>query len=159
LTSVLMAQYHPDWINADNGLPNGSAPTVFDLGQNDKLTALIEQNHLGQWSAEVIHYFLDWQTSDHSAADVFNQISGMLAVGDHPIISLQSGANHSVVAYALEPGPKGTGDYFIDVYDPNRPYNGEFDLNEYIDVANHRTIEQASRIYVDPASGWSFQMA
>jgi hypothetical protein len=159
LTSILMsAKYHPDWINADNGLP-GTAPaaTVFNLLPTDNLTTLIEQDHLAQLSGEIASYFLTWQASSHTATDIYSQISGMLATGDHPIISMQAGAQHSVVAYNLESGDHGDGDFYIDVYDPNRPFN--FDATEATDPARHWQDERVSRIHIDPATGWSFTMA
>jgi hypothetical protein len=164
LTSVLMNEYNPSWINAGNGLPANRAATVFNLQQNDALTNMIRQKHLAQISQQVIGNFLSWEASSHSAASVYSQISSLLSAGHHPIISLEAGANHAVVAYGLEPGPNGNGDYYIDVYDPNRPFNGVtsglgLDPTEYIDLANHVKIEQSSRIYVDTAGNWSFTMA
>jgi hypothetical protein len=160
LTSVLLSEYESSQIDATNGLPSGAAPTVFNLEQNGPLTAMIEENHLAQLSAEIISYCKDWETQNLlfgiNAAQVYSQIASALQKGDHPIISLQSGADHAVVAYDLEPGPKGDGDYYIDVYDPNRPFGPN---NEQTDINTHMGIEQASRIYVDPASGWSFTMA
>jgi hypothetical protein len=154
LTSIFMSpKFHPDWINADNGLP-GDAPaaTVFNLTPNDNLVAMIRQNHLAQYSGEILSYFLNWQAGSQSATDIYNQISGMLATGDHPIISIQAGAGHSVVAYNLEPGDHGDGDFYIDVYDPNRPFDPA------LDPASQMKVTNDSRIHIDPASGWSFTM-
>jgi hypothetical protein len=157
LTSVLMSEYNPGWVNAANGLPANAAPTVFNLQQNDALTNLIRQKHLAQISQEVITNFLTWEASSHTAASIYSQISGLLSAGHHPIVSLEAGANHAVVAYALEPGPNGNGDYYIDVYDPNRPFGGapnlSANLNTYVQT------QQDSRIYVDPSGSWSFKMA
>jgi hypothetical protein len=161
LTSVLLSEYQPGLINGTNGLPNGAAPTVFNLQQNGPLTTMIEQNHLAQFSAQIIAAFKNWQIANSQnqidAGYVYNLIAAALQQGDHPIVSLQSGANHSVVAYDLEPGPKQNGDYYIDVYDPDRPFDG-LDAQEHTDPTKHMNIEQASRIYVDPSSGWSFMM-
>jgi hypothetical protein len=122
--------------------------TVYNLPANASLMTTIEQNHLAQMSAEMIHYAASWVVG-HSAQGIYSQLSAFLAAGDHPIITLGSGADHAVVAYDLEPGPKGNGDYYIDVYDPNRPAN----------PTNDSAQEMASRIYIDPSRGWSFQMA
>jgi hypothetical protein len=160
LTSVLMsAEYHPDWINAGNGLPDGAAPTVFNLQMNDALGSMIEQNHLAQASGEVISAFLNWQAGSQSATDVYNQIHDALVAGDHPVVSIQAGAQHSVVAYDLEPATNGG--YYIDVYDPNRPFDDPvtFDSNEYESIGSHVWEEQISRIHIDAAGNWSFQMA
>jgi hypothetical protein len=163
LTSILMNEFHPDWINATNGLPPGVLPTVFNLQMNDALGTMIEQNHIAQDSAEVISYFLDWQAENlnqnFNSLDIYKKVNDALQAGDHPIISIQAGAQHSVVAYDLEPGPHNDGGFYIDVYDPNRPFNGPYDPTESTDITNHRLIEQASRIYIDPANGWSFTMA
>jgi hypothetical protein len=161
LTSVLMSPIYQPWlINANNGLPNGAAPTVYNLQRNGALDEMIEENHLAQYSAEVIHYYAQWQAENAlhqiTASTIYNEIDTALKAGDHPIISMQAGADHSVVAYDLEPGPKGNGDYFIDVYDPNRPFNDGGNENT---GAAHAGVEQVSRIYVDPFSGWSFTMA
>jgi hypothetical protein len=126
-----------------------SGQTVYNLPANGSLVTTIEQNHFAQISANMINYAAGWALSGHSAQGIYNELSGLLARGDHPIITLGSGANHAVVAYDLEPGPKGNGDYYIDVYDPNRPANPTNDMAQEI----------ASRIYIDPSRGWSFQMA
>jgi hypothetical protein len=166
LASRLLAT-NPGGINAANGLPSGQAQTVYNLQKNDNLDNLIRQKHLAQWSAECAHEFLAWQASNAlgniSAQSVQNQIASELSTGDNPIICLEGGAGHTVVAYGLEPGPNGG--YYIDVYDPNRPFNGpsstwsDLDSTESVDGLSHRTIEQASRILVDPTSQtWSFPM-
>jgi hypothetical protein len=167
LESRLLAA-NPGWISAANGLPSGQAPTVYNLQENGTLDDLIRQKHLAQWSAECAHEFFAWQGSNAlgniSAQSVYNQVSSELAAGDNPIVCLEGGAGHTVVAYGLEPGPNGNGDYYIDVYDPNRPFNGpsnwsDLDPTESADGLSHRTIEQASRIYIDPAAqSWSFYM-
>jgi hypothetical protein len=163
LTSVLMSEYNSALISAANGLPSGSAATVFNLQQNDALTGLVEQNHLAQISQQIIGNYLGWEVSSHSASSVYNQISSLLSAGHHPIISLEAGANHAVVAYNLEPGPNGNGDYYIDVYDSNRPFNGPasygLDPKENVDLTTHVQIEQASRILVNAAGSWSYVMA
>jgi hypothetical protein len=160
LTSVLLSEYEYSQIDATNGLPSGAAQTVFNLQQNGPLTTMIEENHLAQFSSQIISYCKNWEltnlTFGINAKEVYSQIATDLQHGDHPIISLAAGANHAVVAYDLEPGPKGDGDYYIDVYDPNRPFDPN---NEKYGINSHMANEQASRIYVDPASGWSFTMA
>jgi hypothetical protein len=123
--------------------------TPYSLPETASLNTMIEENQLGTGSAEMIHYAAGWALSGHSAQGVYNQLSSLLASGDHPIICLGSGAWHAVTAYDLEPGPKGNGDYYIDIYDSNRP----------ADPFNDALQEMASRIYIDPSKGWSFQMA
>jgi hypothetical protein len=157
LMSVLMNEYDPSWINATNGLPPNTTATVYNLQQNDALTALIKQNHLAQISLEMIGSFLSWQTANalHQihAATVRNEIESELQAGHHPIISMQAGADHAVVAYNIEDDPSLPGAYYIDVYDPNRPETGE------TTVAAHLKIEGTdSRIHVGPGDSWSFTM-
>lgn len=159
LTSQLLAANYSA-INAANGLPANAVPTVYNLRRNGPLTAMIEQNHLAQYSAEMINYFAGWTAVNAlgggiTAGSVYSQISSLLASGQHPIISMQAGADHAVVAYNLESIP-GSSAYYIDVYDPNRPFN--LTGAENGSALDHVNFENASRIYVNPASGWSFQM-
>jgi hypothetical protein len=150
LTSVMMTNT-PHLINPTYGLPAGAAPTVFNLQNNAALTRLIEENHLAQFSAEEANYAAGWALTaaahGHTAQNIHDQIAGLLQSGQHPIIGMTSTANHAVLAYDLEPGPSGDGDFYIDVYDPNRPYSD-----------SDGTQAQASRILIDPVKGWSFQM-
>src|SRR5262249_23702402 len=158
LTSVILAN-HPELINQANGW-NGLAPTVYNLANshaqlNGPMMAMIEQNHLAQFSSEMIHYYLKWQAHNalglHTEPAIHEQIRGLLAAGDHPIISLPGGPKHAVVAYDLEPGNQGNGDYYIDVYDCNREYTSAENTN----AVAHVKAEKDSRIHVVPGQGWS----
>jgi uncharacterized protein with LGFP repeats len=114
--------HHPDWINADNGLAPGAPPVTNNLmGTNGNLWHTIEMNHLHQFSAESINYYLNWQVDDHSSASIHAQLDTLLGNYDPPIISLNEslGKGHAVVATGVEPGA-GPNDYYIDVYDSNR---------------------------------------
>src|SRR5262249_36002444 len=152
LTSIQM-QNNPGLINATNGLPSGASATVFNLqagGSGPASQALrwtIEKNHLAQFSAEMAHYAGGWAADSvlgrHSAPAIYDQIASLLQSGQHPIISLRGGANHAVVAYDLEGDRNGV--YYIDVYDPNRPFAPGGDGTRATD----------SRIKMDPARGWS----
>jgi len=146
--SSLMAS-NPSMIDAANGLPAGAAPTVFDLQSNSALTNLIDAKEVGQFSVQMGLIVLSWLKSSHTANSVYDQVNGALQEGQHPLIPMVAGANHCVVAYDLEPGPKGNGDYYIDVYDPNRPANF---------VLNDGEQQLASRIYVN-GNSWTFTMA
>jgi uncharacterized protein with LGFP repeats len=137
--------HHPEWINGDNGLADGALPTTFNLAPSGNLVNLIEKDHLYQFSAEVINYLLDWKTGNHTSAGVHQQLSNLLGAYDPPIISLQEslGDGHALVATGLEPNPgAGPNDYFIDVYDPNRP--GE--------------RGGLNRIHVNAHNQWSYTM-
>jgi hypothetical protein len=150
LTSVMMTQ-SPNLINATYGLPAGAARTVFNLHNDAALTRLIEMNLLAQFSAEAAGYAAGWALTSaahgHTAQNIHDQIAGLLQSGQHPIIGMTSTANHALLAYDLEPGPSGDGDFYIDVYDPNRPYSD-----------SDGTQAQDSRVLIDPVKGWSFQM-
>src|SRR5262249_40670022 len=114
------------------------------------LRTTIEQNHLAQFSAEMVHYAAGWAADSvlgrHSSQGIYDQISSLLQAGQHPIIGLRGGADHAVPAYDLEGDRNGV--YYIDVYDPNRPYSPGADGTQATD----------SRIKIDPAHGWSFTM-
>jgi hypothetical protein len=126
---------------------------VYNLPETGALVTTIEENHLAQWSAEMVHYAASWALHIHSAQGIYNQLSTLLATGDHPIITLSDGGGHAVVAYGLQPGPKGNGDFYIDVYDSNLPaYFLAADANLSSDLAT----ELFCRIYIDPSSGWSY---
>jgi hypothetical protein len=158
-TSLLLAS-NASLLYSTGALPAGStAATVFNLQQNATLDTMLEQNQLAQVSAEMARYCFGWITTGHSAASVHDQIMGLLQTGQHPIITLGSGASHAVVAYDLEPGPNGNGDYYIDVYDPNRPFGLTLGARDDGGGSNHMQLEQSCRIYIDPASGWSFTMS
>jgi hypothetical protein len=121
--------------------------TVYSLPETGALVTTIEQNHLAQTSAQAIHYAASWALSGHSAGGIYNQLSTLLAGGDHPIITMAPGTEgHAVVAYDLEPGPKGNGDFYIDVYDSNLPAYS---------LGSEQGTEVHSRVYIDPAAGWS----
>jgi hypothetical protein len=61
-----------------------------------------------------------------------------------------------MVAYALEPVPN-SDDYFIDVYDPNRPFTDAETTTPFQPTA-HMAVEQASRIRITAPGAWSFTM-
>src|SRR5262249_5714637 len=103
LTTVQMAN-NPGLINATNGLRSGAAATVFNLqGGGDgpasqALRTTIEQNHLAQFSAEMVRYAAGWSADSvlghHSSQGIYDQISSLLQAGQHPIIGLRGGADH-----------------------------------------------------------------
>jgi hypothetical protein len=156
LASIAMMQ-NPSLINAANGLPSnlpsGHVPTAFDLQNNANLTQMIQKDLLVQFSAEQAHYAAVWAadsaTGAHSAQSIHDQIASLLQAGQHPILGMQGGANHALLAYNLEPDtdPNHPGAYFIDTYDCDRPYND-----------NDGEQALASRVHIDPATGWSFTL-
>jgi hypothetical protein len=152
---ALMAQrlaHHADWINADNGLPEGQLPTVFNLQPNGNLFASIEKNFLVQWSTEVIRYFVGWQAVGHSSSSVYSQIQEQLQAHEHPLLSIRDDGGHVVTAYDLEPG-NGPNDYYIDVYDNNREFIPSLEPGKLLQQGRD------SRIHVTADNQWSFTMA
>ena len=140
---------NPSWISSTFGLPAGAAPTIHNLVNNQALTDHIHQAFVSQFSAEGLHDFLSWEAGSHDQTSVYNSIATLLQSGDHPIISMQDGGEgHAVLAYDLE----GTAnDFYIDVYDPNRPDTSTDEMN----ASNHVADELASRIHV-VGNTWNF---
>ena len=160
LASQQMSQ-NTNLINSTNGLPAGKAATAYNLIPNGPLVAMIENDQVAQWDPPVLRIVTGWQAANVggqlTTGSVYNQIAGELAKGEHPIIGLPK-ASHAVLAYGLEPGPKGNGDYYIDTSDPDSPYNYKGDETSQ---ASHLMTETGSRIYVSPTSNgtWSFSTA
>jgi hypothetical protein len=122
---------------------------VYSLPETGALVTTIEETHLAQLSAEMLHYAASWALHIHSPLGIYNQLSTLLAGGDHPIITLGDGGNgHAVVAYGLQPGPKGDGDFYIDVCDSNAP--------AIFSNWSNIWVELYTRIYIDPSRGWSY---
>ena len=128
--------------------------TVNNVASDGASVQYIEEQHLYQFSQEVIDYYLKWQVGNHDDTSVYNQIKAELQAGRHPIISMQEGLTkgHAVLAYDLE----GTPDHFwIDVYDPNR----EFTSTERASASEHAQTEMGSRIEITLGNHWHFTMA
>ena len=151
----------PNMINAANGLPAGAAPTIYNLQPNGPLIAMIQNDLIGEFDAQVLHVMTGWDlgnivgTGGSAASRIYNDIAGDLAKGECPIIGMPS-ISHAVLAYGLEPGPAGDGDYYIDTYNPNKPFNdtGEPETTQ----EGHIQALQDSRIYVNPLiNGGSWQ--
>src|SRR5262249_42308370 len=144
--------HHPELINAQMGLPEKALAVPHSLQLTGDLVHYIEIDHLKQLSLEVFGDYIKWKNEPHDNASVYGQLVRLLQTGDHPLISIQEGfgEGHVVVAYDVE-GTKN--DFYIDVYDPNRPA----EESERTDVAGHVQMEQDSRIHV--VNGyWYFNM-
>jgi Ca2+-binding RTX toxin-like protein len=144
-------QRHPGEINGHYGLPAGAAPTVFNLVPNGNLVAQIQRNHLLQASAEVINYWLGWQTSHHDAANTRDMLRDLLGRGENPLVSIRDDSGHVVTAYDVEDVPGG---YDILVYDSNIEY---LPTPERTSAGGHLTRENASRIRVR-GNEWDYMM-
>jgi uncharacterized protein with LGFP repeats len=143
----LRLMHHPEMINADFGLPPGAPVSTWNLQGNGNLINYIEKQHLYQFSAEVIHYFVGWEAEAAAgalcSAGIESQLAGLLAADDPPLISLREsiGTGHAMVATGLEPGD-GPNDFYIDVYDSNKP--GQ--------------VGGSARIHVTAGGQWFYQM-
>jgi len=149
-------QHHPETLG--NYALSGT-PTVNHLQETSKLVDHIEALHLTQISAEMISNAVTWQTHSHSAGEIRSLLQGLFQSNSAPLISIQESATegHAVIAYDIETGDGANGftnDYYIDVYDPNRPFTSA----ERTDAADHRDLERASRIHVGGSGRWEFDM-
>jgi hypothetical protein len=155
----LHLQENPGLINADRGLPAGAAPTVYDLFNNQTLTHEIEMSMLAQFSLEMGTFIAGWEVANFSNAGVYYYLQGLLAQGQHPMISMEEslGNGHTIVAYDLTGSPD---NFVIHCYDNNRP----FDLNTEGTEAAHQLADLNSDVHVyggqwyfslDKATPWS----
>ena len=95
-----------------------------------------------------------------SSQDVYNEAANSILAGKPLIASMMPsiGDGHTVEVYGIEPG-SGPGDFYLDVYDPNRDYNSGEEIN--IDPTNnmpesHLELVKDSRIHVMADGSWSF---
>src|SRR5205807_1590483 len=109
----------------------------------------IKENFLGQLSDQVLHAGLDGIASSRTPQSIYNEVLNDLQQGRHPLITIPFTAQHCVVAYGLEPGTMGNGDFYIDVYDPNRPETADEDQSG----SDHLTTYDASRVHITPGDG------
>jgi hypothetical protein len=141
--SELNFLHNPGMINAQYGLNAGQPATIYNLNYNDTLTAYLEQNQLVQWSQELLTYKAS--TGGMSGTDLYAQLQGLLQSGPAIISIRDFGHGHAVVAYDLQGTPD---NFYIDVYDPNRPFDPNTDR-----TSNNN--EMSSRIQVT-GNAWSF---
>jgi hypothetical protein len=141
--------------------PPGHASSIFGLdsrsGPSGELTNFINAMHVSQLSTEFLgHYLaraaaLGIEGGAAGSATIFNEISEVLRAGRHPLVALAEGTTgHVVVAYNLEGAP---GNYSIDVYDSNLPFNEGG--NEETEGSHHHDNYIASRISVNSDGEWS----
>jgi hypothetical protein len=141
--------------------PPGHASSIFGLdarsGPSGELTNFINAMHVSQLSTEFLgHYLaraaaLGIEGGAAGSATIFNEIAEVLRAGRHPLVALAEGTTgHVVVAYNLEGAP---GNYSIDVYDSNLPFNEGG--NEETEGSHHHDNYIASRISVNSDGEWS----
>jgi hypothetical protein len=88
---------------------------------------------------------------DTVRSDVRQEIVSELAAGKDPLVTLQgSVGGHVVVAYDLQDA--GPGEYYIDVYDSNEPFDPAENTS---DGTFHKSQFEASRIHVSPDNTWT----
>ncbi len=143
-------------------------PSVWNLvgpdhgdisGASPELAHYVHIQHIAQFSVEYLKYYLNSALNNKAfatSASISNQIANLLLAGDHPLIAISRnpGDGHVLVAYDLEPGA-GPGDYYIDIYDPNVPFNRGCNSCEDQSAHDHLLREQVSRIHVTPDNRWA----
>jgi hypothetical protein len=126
------------------------------------LEELISIFHFDQFSAQFIEFEFEEHEASHPPLYVVEQLKRSLAesaeYGDlnFDFLTMQNegpeGGGHAVVPYGLE--GDGHGGYYIDVYNPNRPYYS-FESNS--NGAAHRRELEESRIHVAANGEWTFK--
>ncbi len=117
----------------------------------------VHVQHTAQLSAEGLHNIVAEVTA-HLLGDaqtqIYDEIAGALSGGEFPLVSIQDGDAHTMVAYDLEDNPAGPGNYFINVYDSNRPYTSDEDTNA--DLHASSVAVSRIRIYQDYTGNYSY---
>jgi len=146
-----------------NEFAPGNAPDIFGLegggGPSGGLTNFINAMHVSQLSTEFLSHWLAKSTSQGTEGGVamshavFEEIQNVLNAGRHPLVALQEGTTgHVVVAYNLEGAP---GNYFIDVYDSNDPFNQGGEENSTSNGEHHQHNWETSRVHVGSDGEWN----
>jgi hypothetical protein len=146
-----------------NEFPPGSANSVFGLAEGEQpspaLMDFINSRHVQQLSTEFLTHALSAETSQGTAGgvsmskSVYEEIEGAFANHEYPLIALEEGARgHVVVAYDLEGSP---GDYYIDVYDSNLPFNSGGSEDGEGQASHHEGNVYSSRVHVGSDGEWT----
>jgi hypothetical protein len=143
------------------GLPrSGDDPFAFasTAGASPSLEEAISIFHFDQLSAQFIEWEFEEHEASHPALYAVEQLKNQFQNPQTPgfdFITIQNqgseGGGHAVVPYNLE--SDGSGGWYIDVYNPNRPYLPA----ETTNASFHKTQVNESRIHVSPNGEWSFQ--
>ncbi len=145
----------------EGGLPrSGDAPFAFDSasGATPSLEEAISIFHFDQLSAQFIEFEFEEHEASHPPLYAIEQLKDQFqnpqTLG-FDFITIQNqgseGGGHAVLPYNLE--SDGSGGYYIDVYNPNRPYLP----SETTNASFHKKQVEESRIHVSPNGEWSFQ--
>ena len=144
----------------ESNLPrSGDDPFAFSSasGASPSLEEAISIFHFDQFSAQFIEFEFEEHEASHPPLYAIEQLKLAFQRAQAPgfdFITIQNqgseGGGHAVVPYNLE--SDGAGGYYIDVYNPNRPYLPA----ETTNASFHKTQVDESRIHVSPNGEWSF---
>jgi hypothetical protein len=171
-----LSQYSKDPEGLDpieGGLPrSGEDPYSFATGPvppgenaakepSAQLEELISIFHFDQFSAQFIEFEFEEHEASHPPLYVVEQLKRSLAESgeygnlNFDFLTMQNegseGGGHAVVPYGLE--GDGQGGYYIDVYNPNRPY---YSFESTPNGAAHKREVEESRIHVAANGEWTF---
>jgi hypothetical protein len=145
----------------ESNLPrSGDDPFAFASasGASPSLEEAISIFHFDQDSAQFIEFEFEEHEASHPPLYAIEQLKAAFQGGQAPgfdFITIQNqgseGGGHAVVPYNLE--SDGAGGYYIDVYNPNRPYLPA----ETTNASFHKRQVEESRIHVRSNGEWSFQ--
>jgi hypothetical protein len=158
----------------EEGIPRtGEDPYSFDTGPiepkagvarepSPALEEIISIFHFDQFSAQFIEFEFEEEEASHPGLYVVEQLKRSLAESgeygnlNFDFLTMQNegaeGGGHAVVPYGLE--SDGHGGYYIDVYNPNRPF---FSAETNANGALHKREVEESRVHVAANGEWTFQ--
>lgn len=160
-------------ILSTTSFPPGNASTAFGLaasfGASAGLTGRVNANQLTVLSKEMVGYYLKRGFGNGlvgTNAGLRAEIEAGLRSGTLPAISLREGGTvdhmHVVTAYDLTQVGNDPNEFFVWVYDSNRPFrNGAAIQKEPAATeldpggANHQFRMETSRLHVRPDGSWS----
>jgi hypothetical protein len=133
-----------------SSFPPSSATDSWQLSPGDPLYSYLHAQHIAQWSSQgLAQQVIDARLhASFNSTQVYNEIKGYLDAGRATLVDISAfGKGHSVLAYAAEPG-NGAGDYYIDVYDPNKP-SPTNDASSFANLSS-------SRIHLRSDGTWAY---
>lgn len=115
---------------------NAAAQTVFDVAPADSTEAEKDRHaspsldfhlkslHIAQTSSEAIGAFVGQWGLLHQPASLRTRVKSLLDKGEYPLVSVRRGSfGHTMVVYDVEETDDPGVEYYLRVYDPNRPYD------------------------------------
>ncbi len=142
----------------------GDAPDVRGEDVEDE----IEEAWVRQFSEEYMDFYREKSLDallNQTPSDLRREIEGMLARGDHPLLSLRDegslSGQHVVNVYDVESDPKEVGAYYIHVYDNNVPFDparvepdGQLNSDLLAGTTLRFTGKVDSRVHVRADGSW-----